>query len=330
MKPLLTNHLAVAAILTTAGLSAGCTSSDSGMTPALPEDVQLTFTGPHPHAEGNGVFELWISFALGRTPGLRHSAAASAGRFRIGDTGSLVSAETSEPMVFGITPGAEQVPVESDGTVAWQLALDAFITFEPSDDSNLDDPNLPGLIGGTFLNGTATMGTMYADGLNRDFSTAAGSFHLATPTTSSTADEAEGIWFAQPGGAAASLTLPAPPPGWAYQGWLALGVYGNVSLGQFTSPTVADFDGAGPAPGPLPGYPYPGSDFPTTGMGIELRPGTVFVTLEPPAEADGEGRPSFLTVLAASLEGDQPPEIAVPMTNTLPALSGTVTIPFRP
>jgi hypothetical protein len=329
MNRLKRHGLTAPMVLLAAGLSSGCSDSDPGSSPAPSEDVQLTFPGLYPHAEGNGVFELWISFAEGRTA-LRHSAAASAGRFRIGDTGALVSAATGAPMVFQVSPESGAAPLEDDGSVAWQLALDAFITFEPSDDPNLDDPNLPGLIGGEFLNGVATMGVLHADALNVDFSSAAGSFHLATPTTSSDTDEVEGVWFAQPLGGAPSLTLPAPPPGWAYEGWLSLGFYGNVSLGRFTNPLVADFDGAGPTPGPLPGYPYPGSDFPTTAVGIDLRPGSVFVTLEPPAEADGEGRSSFLTVLTASLVADQVSGASVPMANIFTALSGTVTIPLQP
>ncbi len=308
----------------------GC--SDDGTTaPAPSDEVGLALTGLSPVAEGEGALELWISFALPRSPGgLRHSAAASAGRFRIDNSGAIVG-PSGGPMVFQVLPGAANVPLTDGGEVAWQLAVDAFVTMEPAADADLPGPNLPGIVGGTFLNGTCILGTLYADALNVDLSSATGSFHLATPTTAAADDEFEGVWFAAPGGGAPSLdALPPPPPGWIYEGWLSLGVFGAVSLGRFTSATGADLDGAGPTPGPLPGYAFPGSDFPTASSGVDLRPGNVFVTLEPPGEADGATRPSFLTVLAGQLTAAQPVGVAAPLANVFPALGGTVTIPLDP
>lgn len=320
---------ALAAVVAAGVALAGC-SDDATTTPGPAEEVGLTLTGFTPLAEGEGALELWISFALPRSPGgLRHSTAASAGRFRIDGSGAIV-APSGGTATFSILPGAENVPLTDDGSVAWQLALDAFVTLEPAADSDAPGPNLPGLVGGTFLNGTCTMGTLYADALNRDMNSAAGSFHLATPTTAAMDDEVEGVWFAAPGGGSAALTLPAPPAGWIYEGWLSLGVFGTVSLGRFSSVAGADLDGAGPTPGPLPGYAFPGSDFPTASSGVDLRPGNVLVTLEPPAEADGASRPSFLTVLAAALTPSQPSGTAVPLANVFPALGGTVTIPVTP
>ncbi len=318
------------AALAAALLACGC-SDDSGTNPEPGDEVGLTLTGLSPVAEGEGALELWISFALPRTPsGLRHSAAASAGRFRIDNSGAIVGL-SGGPMVFRVLPGADNVPLTDGGEVAWQLAVDAFVTMEPAPDADAPGPNLPGIVGGTFLNGNCVLGSHYADALNVDLSSAGGSFHLATPTTAASDDEFEGVWFAAPGGASASLTsLPPPPSGWIYEGWLSLGVFGAVSLGRFAAATGADLDGAGPTPGPLPGYGFPGSDFPTATSGVDLRPGNVFVTLEPPGEADGATRPSFLTVLAGELTATQPVGVATPLANVFPALGGTVTIPFAP
>ncbi len=280
----------------------GCSDDD----PAGPEpdEIQVQADGFAPNAHKNGRFELWISFALTQA-GLRHSAAASAGRFQIDASGNVLS-DTGGPMHFAVDPESELVPTLSDGSVAWQLAVDAFVTFEPAEDPEPEEPNLPGIVGASFLNGTAVLTTDYADALDQNFSSVSGSFHLATPTTTSTADEIEGVWFALPGGASPSLVLPALPAGWTYHGWLSVGFFGIRSLGAFTSVSEPDFDGPGDPQPDQDGtpYPFPGSVCPLGTTGVDFRGANVLVTLEPPADADGAG-PSFLTLLAATIDTDQ-------------------------
>lgn len=292
--------------------------------PQNPETVQVTATGFSPSAHGAGSFQLWISFASG----LRHSTAASAGRFHIGAAGNIVS-ESGGAMTFEVDPADDSVPKESDGTVGWQLVVDAFVTWEPASDPAPDSPNLPALVAGSFLNGGASLTCLGEDALLNDFSTAAGSFHLATPTTMSTADENGGVWFATPAPSpAASLTLPTLPTGWKYEGWVS-GAFGTVSLGTFIDPARADDDGHGPTV-PLqdaPGYALPGSDFPTGAAGVDLRGGTVFLTLEPPASADGAGA-SFLHILSGSLDAGQATGVSVPLTNVAAFPTVTVNVPF--
>jgi len=322
-------RLPALAVVPLLGLAA-CSDEDGPVAPGPSEDVQLALTGFGPFAEGDGVFELWISFAQGRVaPGLRHSTAASAGRFRVGGSGVLVGTD-GNPATFALDPASDAVPLADDGSVAWQLAVDAFVTIEAADDPDPDAPNLPGIVGGGFLNGQAVLGIGHADALATDFSAATGSFHLATPTTAASSDEIEGVWFATTDGGSPSLTLPAPPSGWVYEAWLSLGFFGNVSLGRFTSASGADFDGPGSAAGPLPGYPFPGGDFPLGTTGVDFRPGNVLVTLEPPGNVDGTTRRSFLTILLASLEATQAAGAPVPMTNVAASPGGTVTIPFQP
>jgi len=305
---------------------AGC-GKDSTTGPTNVSDIQVEATGMPALAQGDGVFELWISFAIltPAPPGLRHATAASAGRFRVDAQGKIVS-EAGAPMVFAVDANNPRV-TKVDGKIAWQLAEDSFVTFEPLNDPDPDAPNLPGILGGDFLNGKADLTTEGDDAFATDFATLAGSFHLATPTTTSSADETQGVWFAAPGGASASLTLPALPVGWTYQGWITHGAT-TSSLGVFTLADGADADSSGPvvAGQDHAGYAFPGSDFPTGVAGVDLRPGTVFVTVEPPGGTDGAG-PSFLRVLSAPLDASQPAGTAVPLTKIASFPTFKVTIP---
>jgi hypothetical protein len=233
-------------------------------------------------------------------------------------------------MTFAVDPASDLVPKLGDGSIAWQLAVDAFVTFEPADDLEPEAPNLPGIVGGSFLNGTAILTTDHADALDQNFSSISGSFHLATPTTTATDDEIEGVWFALPGGASPSLVLPPAPTGWTYAGWISGPYFGVVALGGFTSPNGPDFDGPGPFAGEdgTP-YPFPGGDFPLSEPGMDFRGGTVLVTLEPPADADGMG-PSFLTVLAATLAPAQAAGVSVTLGNVTSFPEISVVVPVSP
>lgn len=305
-----------------AALFGGCSDDD----PAGPSDeaLEVQIEGFPGHAHDEGRFELWISFA---EAGLRHSSAASAGRFQI-DSGGNVLADGGGPMTFAVDPASDLVPVLDDGSIAWQLAVDAFVTFEPPEDAAPESPNLPAIVGGAFLNGTAILQATYADALEDNFSSTAGSFHLATPTTTATSDETEGVWFALPGGASPSLVLPPAPSGWTYHAWLSLGFFGVVSLGGFTSASGPDFDGGGFADGQdADPYLFPGGDFPLGTSGVDIRGSTVLITLEPPADADGAG-PSFLSILAASLDADQAEGVSVPLNNVVSFPEISVTVPL--
>ena len=116
---------------------------------------------------------------------------------------------------------------------------------------------------------SCTFNVKHANGLNADFTHAAGSFLLTTPTDVSTTDENSGLWFmtACDGAAGPSLSLPALPAGayaWTYTTELA-----DISqsdpipffTGDFTSTTSADADAGGCAAGPLAPPAFPGSDF---------------------------------------------------------------------
>ncbi len=307
-------------------LCSGCGDDDTTDPGPPPPDVTVTLASFGPSSPAQGHYELWISFALLREGGwLRHSEAASAGKFRIGANGAPVNL-AGAAIEFEVSPEDPNAPVEN-GKILWQLAIDAFVTVEPEGDSDAV-PELPGIIAGSFLNRSATLGIDAPDAIDVAFGAAAGSLHLATPTTVSSDDEGRGVWFAAPGGAAASLTLPTLSAGtlWTYEGWVQHPSAGIASLGKFLAPSGADQDGAGPLGG-SGGYAFPGSDFPfvAAGTGVDLSNSTVFVTVEPPNDADGAG-PFFFQVLRVEMSGAAP-GTAIAMTSPAGAPSGTVKIP---
>lgn len=301
----------------------GCGDDSSGPSPSS-TDVTVTLSNFAPNSPTQGHYELWISFALLREgPTLRHSEAASAGKFKLDAAGKPVSLSGSA-MQFKVSPDDPNAQVQN-GKILWQLAVDAFITVEAEGDTG-NEPALPGLLAGSFRSGASTLITDFPDAIDFDFSTSMGSFHLATPTTSATTDEAEGVWFATPGGGGASLVLPALQIGtlWTYQAWVQHPTSGVASLGKFLLTNLADNDGAGPLGGT--GYVFPGSDFPFGAAGTDLANSTIFVTLEPPGDADGSG-PFFFRVLSAPVGGAAPGAVVL-MTGVPEGIPGaTVTIP---
>ncbi|MGQ0721668.1 MAG: hypothetical protein ACT4PE_08860, partial [Candidatus Eiseniibacteriota bacterium] len=258
--------------------------------------MDVTVTQFDPAAQGEGHFELWFSFAI---PRLRHSANASAGKFRVDATGAVVGLD-GQPATFAVDTTDPDAQLDGDGEPRWSLVLDAFITIEAAG----DDDDVPGsaLVGGAFLNGTAQLSPGHADAVNRNFAGIGGSFLLETPSTSTSADAAEGIWFVAPGGGSASLDLPALPAGWVYEAWVSNNSAGITTLGRFSTVGGPDSDADGPLSGAPPtdgaGYPFPGSDFPYATGGVDLSAASVFITLEPADNADGPG-PFFLELLGA-------------------------------
>jgi hypothetical protein len=284
------------------------------MGPAPAGDVSLTLTSVPQFAQGDGHFELWISFATPRT-GLRHSSNASAGKFKVREGGQIVGLDY-QPVTFQVNRSDSDVPRNSDGEPLWDLAVDALVTIEPAEDPNPDSPG-PAWLGGSFLNGTATLSSAHGDALGTSLTGASGSFVLATPTTSATTDEREGIWFVAPGGASGALTLPTLPATWTYEAWVSNNSAAVASLGKFVTAGGADSDGGGPLTGgpptDAPGYAFPGSDFPYASPGVDLSATSVFITIEPVGSPDGAG-PFFLELMGAPVPGGTSPGTTVAMS----------------
>ncbi len=159
-------------------------------------------------------------------------------------------------------------------------------------------------------NGYITVGHPAA--LADDFTTANGSFILETPSTANRpGDFAQGIWFLDPSGPAASLDLPELPDGWVYEGWVVSGD-GPVSTGRFTNPAGPDDDRAGPTAGPDGGPPFPGQDF--IDPAIVLTNGyAAVITVEP--EPDNSPDPFVMKPLVDPLIDDVGPAALQSMEN---------------
>jgi hypothetical protein len=298
-------------------------SGDDPSGPGTSGEIDVAMTQLGANAQGDGHFELWFSFAI---PRLRHSASASAGKFRFDDAGALVGLD-GQPATFAVDTTDPDAQLDGNGDPRWALVVDAFITIEASGDN--DDVPGPSLVGGAFLNGTAQLSPGYADAVNRNFGGISGSFLLETPSTSAPGDAVAGAWFVSPGGTASSLNLPSLVGTlWTYEGWVSNNSAGLASLGRFTTVGGPDSDADGPLSGTPatdgPGYSFPGSDFPFGSTGVDLSAASVFITLEPVGNADGPG-PFFFELLGAPVNAAAPGVSVAMNTSALPG--GTVTIP---
>ncbi len=215
-----------------AGAADTSTADDTGTADdAGPESNSLSvvFTGL-PQLGDDYVYEGWV---------IVDGAPVSTGRFSVSsDDGSHTQAND----------------IEADAPAAYVL------TIEPAEGDD-PAPSDTHVIAGDFSDNAAALGTGHMAALGDDFSGAAGSFILATPTDEAAPDE-NGIWYLDPSGDApvSTLTLPTLPAGWAYEGWV-VGEDGPISTGTFTDLAAADSDGAGPEAGSGDAPPFPGQDF---------------------------------------------------------------------
>ncbi len=196
----------------------------------------------------------------------------------------------------------QRIPASLGGATAYVL------TVEPrrNDPAGASGTHiLAGALGGS---ASSTLGTEHPAAFGTDFATAAASYVLATPSTSSTTDNNLGIWFVIPNGPEA-LILPTLPQGWIYEGWVANATGPAVSTGRFRSGAGADSDAAGPTAGPLAGPPRPGQDF--INPPRNLVGGRVVITVEPEPDTSAAPFP-IRPLLDLTVE-----EIAAPATQML-------------
>jgi hypothetical protein len=200
------------------------------------------------------------------------------------------------------------------------------LSIEPTVDSD-PTPSAVKILGGDFSSNTATLSVGDGAALGDNFSTAAGSFILATPTDALSNNENSGVWWLVPGGTPA-LTLPTLPSGWRYEGWAV--VNGTpLSTGTFTS--ASGVDAAAPYSGTSAGPAFPGEDFlnnAPTGITfpLDLSGATVVVSVEP--YPDNDSKPFLLKPLVGTVPANAVDRTSYNMTNnnsTNPV--GTVTRP---
>lgn len=186
-----------------------------------------------------------------------------AGRFSVDDEG------VASPASFELS------------TADTDVATDFVLTIEPAT-GDAPEPAATHIIAGPISAGAAALTTSHGAALNTDFSSATGSYILATPTTGDMTLSEQGIWWLVPGDTpSAGLDLPELPAGWAYEGWV-VGANGPVSTGRFTDAAVGDSDLAGATKGPTgDGPPFPGQDFITPATVLNGGTTVAVISVEP-------------------------------------------------
>jgi hypothetical protein len=251
------------------------------------QTLVLSFQGLEPLANGYH-YEGWA---------LVGSEALPTGKFNVSANGGLVTV-AGAPI-----PGGE-FRTGRDLSDATAIVL----TIEPSGDTDAI-PTSTHILAGPVSGGTASLTVGAPMALGSNFTGATGSFILATPTDAANDNERSGIWFLSLAGGApsASLSLPALPAGWLYEGWAVINGR-PLTTGRFTSASGADR--AAPFSGPLAAPPFPGEDylvnapaglvFPT-----DLRGGMAVISIEPEPDdspAPFTFKPLVLAIPATAVE----------------------------
>ncbi len=184
------------------------------------------------------------------------------------------------------------------------------LTIEPSPDND-PSPSAQKLVAGDFSGTNAMVSTATAPAIG-DFSTAAGSYFLRTPTdeapgSMNNGNDTNGVWFGNPGmPPTAGFTLPdLSNTGWTYEGWVVTS-NGPISTGTFTN--FGAKDSGNPFSGTLnnAGPPIPGEDFFTAPAGsadtypIDVRGKTVVISVEP--VPDNSPAPFLLKPLLSTID----------------------------
>ncbi|MBO6524436.1 MAG: hypothetical protein JJ971_11455 [Balneolaceae bacterium] len=283
------------------GLFLACsTSSNSG-----DESLTLELTGVEPLQNGFH-FEGWV---------IIDGSPVTTGKFNVDDNGNLITLGGS------VIPNAT-FEVDADLSAATTFIL----TIEPSGDTD-DIPAETHHLAGDITNGSSTLSFAHSASLGDNFSSASGAYILATPSDDDDSNENSGIWFLDPSGPSAGLSLPILPAGWRYEGWAVSGGT-PISTGVFTSVSEADtfsgFSGTNSTP------PFPGEDFlmnAPSGLTfpLNLAGGAAVISIEP--YPDDSPAPYTLKPLVGQIPGDATDRTLYSTENNSNSFSsGTVTI----
>lgn len=153
--------------------------------------------------------------------------------------------------------------LSSNNSEVEQTILDQATTFvvtiEPIPDND-PAPSEVKILGGDFSGNSASLSISHTAALGTGFTGVTGGYIIATPTTSSTADELSGVWFVNQGQAGLE-NLPdlTSLEGWRYEGWAV--IKGTpISTGTFETASGMD-NGSGFNGTDMAGPPFPGEDF---------------------------------------------------------------------
>ena len=198
------------------------------------------------------------------------------------------------------------------------------LTIEPVPDMD-PKPSSVHILAGDFSGTSSALTVGHASALGSDFSSAAGTYILATPTDGGgMTDESSGVWWLNPStGPGAGLSLPTLPAGWKSEGWAVINGT-PLSTGKFTS--VTGSDESAPFSGSTPGPMFPGEDFLMNApMGLtfptDLSGSKVVISIEP--EPDNSPNPFLLKPLVADVPNSAATHTAMMMTNNTAATNPT-------
>tara|TARA_B110000503_G_C7164661_1_gene421298 strand:- start:1992 stop:2873 length:882 start_codon:yes stop_codon:yes gene_type:complete len=196
------------------------------------------------------------------------------------------------------------------------------LTIEPFPDAN-SSPSSTHILAGTFSGSSASLTIGAPEALGNSFTTASGSYVLATPSDGSNNNENSGVWFLGSLPPAVGLSLPTLPDGWQYEGWAVIDGT-PVTTGTFTNVSGADaFSGfSGPSATP----PFPGEDFIVNApdgltFPTDLAGGKAVISIEP--YPDNSPSPFLLKPLVGNISSTAVDHIVYPMDNNATGSSPT-------
>jgi hypothetical protein len=284
----------------------GC-SDDDATEPGDGRELTLTLQGLEPLLNGFH-FEAWA--IVGSQP-------LPAGKFNVDAQGRLVNL-TGAVIANGTLTQTRDI---SDASAI-------VLTVEPNGDQDAV-PTSTHILAGNVQNGAASLSVASQMALGIDFTTAAGSFILATPTDGENTNERSGVWFLSlaSGSPAAGLTLPTLPAGWMYEGWAVVNSR-PLTTGRFLNPRAAD--NAAPFSGTIAAPPFPGEDYLRNAPSgitfpLDLRGATIAITIEP--QPDDSPAPFAFKPLLGTVSATAVDHVTITLPNRASTLAtGTATI----
>ncbi len=302
----------------------GCTTDE----PFPPLDVELNGANLPMLDPEEGQYALWMSYPDDPTSEKRSVTTHSSSEFVL--IGSFVVDAAGNLQ----TPGGGALDFSLPDGYNPQLIFDAIISVErPGPLPNAPGSRLlAGVVEGTQQQGRADLTVGGADAFGSLFGNVErlkeARYGLITPSTESTDDENQGLWFfsgnSAPGLPLDSLTTLTENRGWTYQAWItdSSRLY---SLGTFTTPDGKDSDGSGPFGGPNKDpLELPGSDY-VSGTTYRLNAGGfgIVVALQPTAL--GLDRPFYQLFAREQIDSGTATGVPLPLpyTRTEPVVSIT-------
>lgn len=207
-----------------------------------------------------------------------------------------------------------------EGASAYVLTIEPFPDSDPA-------PSSTHILAGDFSGSSAALTVGHGSALGSDFTSATGSYILATPTDGMMNNENSGLWFLDPAaGPGASLNLPTLPDGWVYEGWAVING-SPVSTGTFTD--VAAADAMAPYSGTMAGPPFPGEDFLMNAPAgqtfpTDLAGGVAVISIEP--YPDNSADPFVLKPLVGMIDANAVDHTSYSMGNNAAATNPTGTV----